>query len=81
MLSMISAAFEFFAPLFLLAGTIACLVMGRRAGQRMALATESEQCHAAAQARHSRRTAYRIGTVIGLCFIITMAVKMGAWFG
>lgn len=81
MLNMISAAFEFFAPLFLLAGAVACVVMGRQAGQRMALATEAENYHAATKARHSRRSAYRIGALLGLFFIITMAVKMGAWFG
>lgn len=81
MLSMIGSAFEILSPVLLLAGAIACVVMGRRAGQRTEQHTEAEQYHAATKSRHSRRTAYRVAAALALFFVITMAVKMIGWFG
>lgn len=81
MLAMIATLFEILSPLFLFAGTIACLVMGRRAGQRMEQHTEAEHYTAATKSRHSRRTAYRVAAALALFFIITMTVKMIGWFG
>ena len=81
MLTMIGTVFEIVSPLFLLAGTIACVVMGRRSGQRMTQHMEAEQHHAATKSGHSRRTAYRVAAALGLFFIVTMVIKMGAWFG
>lgn len=81
MLTMIATAFEVLSPLFLLAVTIVCVVMGRRAGERMERFTEAEHYSAATKARHSRRTAYRVAAALAVFFVITVVIKMVAWFG
>lgn len=81
MLAIVATVFEVLSPVFLLAGAIVCVVMGRRAGQRMEQHTEAEQYHAATKSRHSRRTAYRVAAALALFFVITMTVKMIGWFG
>ncbi|RAA93539.1 hypothetical protein [Burkholderia multivorans] len=79
MMTMIGTLFELLAPLFLLAATIVCVVMGRGAGKRMAEYTDAERYYEATKARHSRRTAYRIAVVLGACFLVTMIAKLIAW--
>ncbi|PAK92578.1 hypothetical protein B8X04_17080 [Brevibacterium casei] len=81
MMTMITTLFELLAPLFLLASTIVCVVMGRGAGKRMEEYTDAERYFDATRARLSRRTAYRIAAVLAACLLVTMIVKLFAWLG
>lgn len=71
--------FELLAPLFLLAATVVCVVMGKGADRRVQQYTNAERYYDAARARQSRRSAYRIAAVLGACFAVTMIVKLIAW--